>query len=75
MKASPGPSRKQLPGCRKRLTSPAQEASGGVVLSNIKRLQNRDTSMLEWWPKRARELEKEIALLNGWRKAFKIVAI
>jgi hypothetical protein len=31
--------------------------------------------MPEWWPKHARELGKEIVLLNGWRKAFKIVAI
>jgi len=31
--------------------------------------------MLEWWPKRARELGKEIVLLNAWRKAFKTVAI
>lgn len=62
-------------GCRKRLVSPVQEASGAAALKTIERQQNRDTSMLEWWPKRARELGKEIVLLNGWRKAFTIVAI
>jgi hypothetical protein len=44
-------------------------------LEDYREAANRDTSMLEWWPKRARELGKEIVLLNGWRKAFKIVAI